>query len=69
MAETNIWEKAFHHIEKMETHQELVDSEREGRDKEIAMIYTNGVGVSEIARRLGLTRTTILRVLEFQGVK
>lgn len=69
MEETNIWKHVFHHIKMMERIQVDLDMARSGRDKEIANIYRNGVGVSEIARRLGLSRTTILRILDEQNAK
>lgn len=69
MTGTDLWKNVFQHIRNMETYQKELDNERQYRDQEIANIYRNGVGVSEIARRVGLTRTTILRILTEQGAK
>jgi len=69
MGDTNLWRDVLRHIREMEDHQSDLDKSRSHRDREIANIYRNGVSVSEISRRVGLTRTTILRILETQGVK
>lgn len=69
MEDKNLWSDVFgamNRIEELETHlSEAVDH----RDKEIAVIYKNGVPIAQIARRVGLSRPTIHKIIDEQGAR
>lgn len=69
MGDKDIWVDVFKAIQHIEGVKANLEEARLMRDKEIANIYKNGVPVAQIARRVGLSRPTIHRILAEQGVK
>jgi len=59
----------FHAIRNMESIQADLEVAHDLRDKEISSIHKNGVPIAQIARRVGLSRPKIHKIIVEQSAR
>lgn len=69
MEEKDLWTDVFAAIRRIEYIKADLEAAESSRDKEIANLYKNGIPITQIARRVGLSKPKIYKVLEQQGAK
>ena len=66
MEEKNLWADVFEAIRAVESAESNLRDALESRDKEIYVLYKNSVPKAQIARRIGLSRPTIDKIIDKQ---
>lgn len=68
MEEKNLWADVFEAIRAIESAESNLRDALESRDQEIYVLYKNSIPKSQLARRIGLSRPTIDKIIEEQEI-
>lgn len=68
MEEKNLWADVFEAIRAVESAESNFRDALESRDKEIYVLYKNGIPKAQLARRIGISRPTIDKIIEEQEI-
>lgn len=68
MEEKNLWSDVFHAISRIENIKNDLEVAVNRRDKEIAILYRNGIPKAQLARRIELSRPTVNKIIKEQDI-